>query len=362
MSKKSNGTNRMDHRLIELSSQEATIDTRWQTSIKNAIRSSNELLDFVGLSKSDVAYQSISPIGVQPVLELPSDKGFPLFVTHEFARRMVKGDWNDPLFRQVWIDDRESHIEAGFEYDPVGDRKSEVAPGLLQKYAGRVLMISTGACAIHCRYCFRRHYPYSITPKSFDDWQPAIHYIESDASIKEVILSGGDPLTIIDSTLSKLVKRLDSIEHLERLRIHTRLPVVLPQRVDDHLIHWLKASRLSTWIVLHINHAQEIDVNVQQAVRRLRATGAVVLNQAVLLKGINDTALVQESLCRQLLQMSVLPYYLNVLDQVQGAGHFRVPVEAGQAIIADLEKRLPGYGVPRLVQEQAGEPNKTRVG
>jgi EF-P beta-lysylation protein EpmB len=351
----------MDNILIELPSDTTISDTRWQAGMKNAIRDSNELLSLVGLSAATEPYR-LELSNHHQGLRLDGNSSFPLFVTREFAERINKGDWNDPLLQQVWIDAREAIIQPGFAVDPVGDKPAEVAPGLLQKYFGRVLMITTGACAIHCRYCFRRHYPYSTAPKSIDDWQPALEYIEANTSIKEVILSGGDPLTIVDSTLSKLVARLDRIEHLERLRIHTRLPIVLPQRVDDALLEWLKASRLSTWIVLHVNHAQEVDENVAHAVARLRSTGAVILNQAVLLKGINDSTLAQESLCRRLLQMSVLPYYLNILDQVQGASHFNVPIATGQAIIAELAKILPGYGVPRLVQEQAGQPNKTKIG
>jgi L-lysine 2,3-aminomutase len=339
-----------------------SIDSRWQASIKNAIRDSKELLNLLGLSAEDEPHQRDDSKDVHLQSACNQSQSFPLFVTREFAQRIVRGDWYDPLFRQVWVDAREAAIQPDFKIDPVGDKQSEVAPGLLQKYFGRVLLITTGACAIHCRYCFRRHYPYSTAPKSFDDWQPAIEHIESDTSIKEVILSGGDPLTIVDSSLAKLVARLDRIKHLERLRIHTRLPIVVPQRVDDPMLQWLKATRLSTWIVLHVNHEQEIDANVKQAVARLRSTGAVILNQAVLLKGVNDSTSAQESLCRQLLKMSVLPYYLNILDQVQGAGHFQVPIEVGQSIIAELAKRLPGYGVPRLVQERAGETNKTRVG
>lgn len=331
----------------------------WQTSMRLAIRKPKPLLELLELD---------------PLFEAPDDladandfadakKGleFPLFVTREYASRMKIGDWHDPLLRQVWIDHREGRSEPGFKLDPVGDRDVEIAPGLLQKYQGRVLLITTGACAIHCRYCFRRHYPYSSAPKSLSDWLPALDRIESDRSIKEVILSGGDPLTIVDTNLTSLVSRLDKIEHLERLRIHTRLPIVLPQRVNEEMLDWLGASRLSKWVVIHTNHPQEIDENVADAIDRLRSAGATLLNQAVLLKGINDSVDTQELLCQRLLKMSVIPYYLNQLDRVIGARHFETEIEVGVAIVKELAKRLPGYGVPRFVQEQSGQPNKTRI-
>ena len=324
---------------------------RWQDGLRNAIRSSVELAEMLQL---DMPHESLSN-------GLSNDFGFPLFVTREFASRIRRGDWNDPLLQQVWVDQRESNVVPGYVSDPVGDREAEIAPGLLQKYHGRVLLISTGACAIHCRYCFRRHYPYSTAPKTLRDWQPALDRIAADPSIKEVILSGGDPLTIVDSTLALLVDKLDQIDHLERLRIHTRLPIVLPQRVDSKLLEWLSGTRLSKWVVLHTNHSQEIDDHVVDAISKLRTTGANLLNQAVLLRGINDTTEAQESLCKKLLQVSVLPYYLNQLDLVNGAAHFKTDIEVGRRIVHELSTRLPGYGVPRFVQEQSGKPNKIRI-
>ncbi|MDZ4851961.1 MAG: EF-P beta-lysylation protein EpmB [Pirellulaceae bacterium] len=324
--------------------------TRWQTRLRDAIRDPNELLRLLELSAVAESESSND-----------SNFGFPLLVTREYAQRMRKGDWNDPLFKQVWIDRQEGFSPPNFVSDPVGDLKVQRAPGLLRKYAGRVLLITTGACAIHCRYCFRRHYPYSSAPRSLSDWQPALQQIEQDTSIREVILSGGDPLTIVDSTLAKLVAEIESIEHIERIRLHTRLPIVLPQRVDDSLLDWLSVTKLSKWIVIHANHAQEIDADVAEAIASLRATGAVLLNQAVLLRGINDTIDVQEQLCKRLLENSVIPYYLNQLDQVVGAAHFEAERSIGKTIVQELAKRLPGYGVPRFVQEIPGQPNKTRI-
>jgi L-lysine 2,3-aminomutase len=317
--------------------------------MKNAIRSSSEMYSELGIAPSSI--QS-------------SDQGeseFPVFVPLEFLRRMRKGDTNDPLLLQVTPLAAESIVDAGYVLDPVGDTKVERAPGLLHKYSGRVLMIVTGACGVHCRYCFRRHYTYSTAPKSIAQWQSAIEYIESDPTIHEVILSGGDPLTVVDDTLSQLVARLDRISHLKRLRIHTRMPVVIPQRVDASLCAWLEESRLAKWIVLHINHAQEIDSHVVHSVRRLQSTGSVVLNQAVLLRGVNDSVEVLAALCERLVDINVLPYYLHQLDRVAGATHFAVDRDLGRALVGELAKRLPGFAVPKFVEEIAGEASKSMV-
>jgi EF-P beta-lysylation protein EpmB len=261
----------------------------------------------------------------------------------------------------VWVDPKEEIATPGFVSDPVGDSQVEVAPGLLHKYQGRVLLITTGACAIHCRYCFRRHYPYSSAPKSLDQWEPALDAIAADASIQEVILSGGDPLSVVDSVLSQLVERLDRISHLKRLRIHTRFPVVIPKRVTSNFLEILTDSRLSKWIVLHINHANEIDNEVIDAVERLRSSGAVLLNQSVLLRGVNDNVESLVELSERLLEVSVLPYYLHQLDPVQSAAHFKVPIDQGKRFVAEMAKQLPGFAVPKYVYEQAGEPNKTLI-
>ena len=321
----------------------------WQKAMKGAIRNSTELLESLNLS-SDLVQTSKS-----------GEKQFPVFVPLEFLRRMRPGDANDPLLLQVLPRPGESNVDPAFDFDPVGDAQVEKAPGLLHKYVGRVLLIVSGACGVHCRYCFRRHYPYSTAPKSIDRWLPAIDYIESDPSIHEVILSGGDPLTVVDEHLATLVDRLDAIPHLKRLRIHTRMPIVIPQRVDQQLCGWLRGTRLSKWVVLHINHAQEIDLHVLEAIARLKLTGAMVLNQAVLLRGINDSVEQLEFLCHRLVDCGVVPYYLHQLDRVSGATHFESDRARGLAIMEELAKRLPGYAVPKYVVEIAGEPNKTMI-
>ncbi len=319
---------------------------RWQASMKMAFRSPVELAEFLGLNLE----QAIVP---------SNSYGFPFLVTREFASRMKKGDWDDPLLLQAWPFSQESIAAPGYNEDPVGELGARIESGLLQKYHGRVLMVTTGACAIHCRYCFRRHYPYSDEPKSIEQWLPALDRIEADDSISEVILSGGDPLMITDRSLETLFKRIESISHVERLRIHSRMPIVLPNRIDDGVVHLLKQTRLAAYVVVHTNHRNEIDESVIQAFRRMRNAGAVVLNQAVLLRGINDNVEAMEDLCLELTKHSVLPYYLHLLDPVQGASHFNVTAEKGKQLIVELRKRLPGYALPELVQELAGEASKT---
>jgi EF-P beta-lysylation protein EpmB len=236
-----------------------------------------------------------------------------------------------------------------------------VTPGLIHKYAGRALMIVTGACAVHCRYCFRRHYPYDQTPPSDAAWREALAAIEADASIEEVILSGGDPLTVPDARLADLAERLAAIPHLKRLRLHTRLPVMIPSRATDELTAWLAGSRLTPIVVIHANHARELDAEVAEGVGRLRRAGVMVLNQAVLLRGVNDSAEAQCDLSLRLIELGVVPYYLHQLDRVRGAAHFEVSIQRGREIVAELRRRLPGYAVPQYVQELPGAPHKASL-
>jgi EF-P beta-lysylation protein EpmB len=271
---------------------------------------------------------------------------------------MRPGDPHDPLLRQVLPLAEELDEAPGFSADPVGDENAVIQPGLLQKYSGRVLLISSGVCAIHCRYCFRRAYPYFEGPKSLSQWDSVIERIGADPSIEEVLLSGGDPLTLVDQVLAELVNRLERIAHLRRLRIHTRLPVVIPERVNDELLEWLGNTRLAPIVVIHINHPAEIDGAVEAAISRLFSRGILVLNQSVLLKGVNDDPAVLRDLCCRLIDLRVLPYYLHQLDRVRGAAHFEVPVSRGRELIAQLREVLPGYAVPRYVQEVPGGTSK----
>jgi EF-P beta-lysylation protein EpmB len=300
-------------------------------------------------------------------LDLPDDlteparraaAGFPLFAPWPYISRMKPGDPADPLLLQVLPLGAELEERQGFTADPVGDGEARLSPGLLQKYHGRALLITTGACAVHCRYCFRRHFPYSEGPRSPDDWQPAIERIAADPSIDEVLLSGGDPLTLVDSHLAELAERLAAIPHLKRLRIHTRLPIVIPSRVTDELLGWLRGTPLTPIMVVHANHANEIDEPTAAALSKLVDGGIPVLNQSVLLAGVNDSAEALIALSRRLIDLRVMPYYLHQLDRVRGAAHFEVPIARGLMLVEQMRAALPGYAVPRYVQEIAGEPNK----
>jgi EF-P beta-lysylation protein EpmB len=272
---------------------------------------------------------------------------------------MRPGDPADPLLRQVLPLDAETRPADGFAPDPVGDLDAQLTPGLLHKYHGRALLVTTGACAVHCRYCFRRHFPYSDAPKGLAAWDAALETIADDRSIHEVILSGGDPLTLVDPTLAALADRIAAIGHVARLRVHTRLPVVIPSRVTDELIGWLTGTRLTPIVVLHANHANELAGEVPAAIARLADAGVPLLNQAVLLRGVNDLIDSQAALCERLVNLRVMPYYLHQLDRVAGAAHFETPVDEGRQIVAALRVRLPGYAVPRYVQEVAGATGKT---
>ncbi|AMV32318.1 L-lysine 2,3-aminomutase [Pirellula sp. SH-Sr6A] len=319
----------------------------WQESMKRAIRTPNELLQTLHINPSELDWSHVG------------QSEFPLFAPLEFVARMERGNPRDPLFLQVWPAREESQTADHFRADPVGDLAVEKAPGLLHKYQGRVLMIASGACAIHCRYCFRRHYPYETAPKSMQHWEESFLAIERDSSIREVILSGGDPLSLVDATLTRWIDRIEAIPHVHRLRLHTRLPVVIPSRVTTGLVERLARSRLAHWVVLHINHANEIDDAVAAAIARLRNAGSTVLNQAVLLRGVNDDPDSLTKLFERLIDLRVGPYYLHQLDRVQGAAHWEVPETVGRELLQEVRKRLPGYAVPLYVREIAGEENKT---
>jgi EF-P beta-lysylation protein EpmB len=283
---------------------------------------------------------------------------FRVFAPRGYVAKMVPGDPHDPLLLQVLPRAEESGDANGFVNDPVGDLAASLAPGLIHKYAGRVLLVTTGVCAIHCRYCFRRHFPYETAPRTLDAWRPALQKMAADSSVEEVILSGGDPLTLVDSLLGQLVAELERIPHLKRLRVHTRLPVVIPERVTDELLAWLTGSRLSPIVVIHANHPREVGGDVATALSKLVRAGVPVLNQSVLLRGVNDDVEPLAELSRALVNLQVMPYYLHQLDRVAGAEHFEVPIDRGLALIEQLRARLPGYAVPRYVQEIAGESNK----
>ena len=287
---------------------------------------------------------------------------FPLRVPHPYLARMRKGCVDDPLLRQVLPLYAETCTVAGYGPDPVGDLRAQAAPGILQKYDGRTLLTTTGACAVHCRYCFRRHFPYAEANAARDGWKAVFEYLDRNPDVHELILSGGDPLTLGEDRLAQLVRGLSERPQVRRLRLHTRLPIVIPARVDDALLAWIRSIPLPLVMVVHVNHAQEIDEAVCVAMQRLRAVGVTLLNQAVLLAGVNDSVTAQVQLSETLFAAGILPYYLHVLDPVAGASHFAVPIERALALFGDVEGSLPGYLVPRLVQELAGAPAKVRLG
>ncbi len=303
-------------------------------------------------------------LGIDPAtVDLPEDTGrFPMRVPEAFIRRMRPNDLSDPLLQQVLPLGQESITEPGFLKDPVGDLDACAGTGLLQKYHGRALLISTQACAVHCRYCFRRHFPYQDNGAQRDDWSESLDYLVKHQEITEIILSGGDPLSLSDQRLKTLIQRLDEIPHLLRLRIHTRQPVVIPDRITPGLAEILENTRLTTVMVLHINHPNEIDSHLRESLAPLTRAGIMLLNQAVLLRGINDELNTQVALSDALVTAGIMPYYLHLLDRVEGAGHFEVrEAEAAELYVA-MREQLPGYLVPRMVREEAGKAFKTPFG
>ncbi|HAO99256.1 MAG TPA: EF-P beta-lysylation protein EpmB [Fibrobacteres bacterium] len=324
---------------------------QWQREWQDSFRNTGELLEFLGLEPHSVA-------------ELPDlDPRFPLLVPRSYAERMRKRDWNDPLLKQVLATRHEEQERTGFIADAVGDLAAEEVPGVLRKYHGRTLLVLTGICAVHCRYCFRREFPYDELPMTRSKWNGVYVRLKADPSVEEILFSGGDPLSLSDANLRWHWEQAIAIPQIKRLRIHTRLPVVLPSRLDENFLGMV--SELSkfkpVYLVIHANHANEISKEVVSRLKALRDSGAVVLNQSVLLRGVNDHADALVELSERLLDAGALPYYLHQLDRVRGAWHFEVPEETGLKLMEDLRKRLPGYGVPKYVREIAGAASKTEL-
>lgn len=286
---------------------------------------------------------------------------FPLRVPRSFVAKMRKGDPRDPLLLQVLPIAQELQATDGFGLDPVGDLDSRAGRGVLHKYHGRALLITTGACAVHCRYCFRRHFPYADESALGDGWGGALERVRADSSIEEVILSGGDPLSLSDRRLEQLTNALQQLPHIRRLRIHTRYPVVLPERIDSGCLTWLDGIALQKVVVIHANHARELDQATRSACIALKAAGATLMNQSVLLAGVNDDVATLGELSESLFECGVLPYYLHLLDRVAGAAHFEVSESRAVELHTELVARLPGYLVPKLVRETPGAPSKTPV-
>ncbi|MFT4677047.1 MAG: EF-P beta-lysylation protein EpmB [Candidatus Azotimanducaceae bacterium] len=312
----------------------------WQSLLSRSIRTSSELATALDISIDAV------------------DTNFPLNVPLPYLARIERGNPTDPLLLQVLATSHElDQSESGLT-SPLQEEHFTRGFGLIQKYAGRVLVITTGSCAIHCRYCFRRHFPYAETQASTHDWMELLKNLAEDESISEVILSGGDPLMLKDRRLAWIADELGKIPHITTLRIHTRLPIVIPQRVTDDLTDWIRNSSLNIVFVTHVNHGNEIDVDVRAAMKLLRAANTTLLNQSVLLCGINDTVHDLEHLSRSLMEAGILPYYLHLMDPVLGAGHFNVDESIGIQLISELRQRVPGYLVPRLSREVPFETAK----
>lgn len=317
----------------------------WQKILAKGFTSVSDLMHFLELPLNSAS--------------LMAEKQFSTRVPLSFAKRMQKRNPDDPLLLQVLAAEEELEITEGYVTDPLDELNTNPLKGLIHKYHGRVLLTLTGVCAVNCRFCFRRHFPYQENNPGRIGWKDICQYIMSDPSITEVILSGGDPLLASDLVLGELIQQLEAIPHLKTLRVHTRIPVVFPERIDDGLLKILAATRLKKVIVLHCNHPQELDDSVRNACRALALSDCHLLNQSVLLSGINDDAQVLVALSQSLFDFGVLPYYLHVLDKVQGAAHFDLAFTKAQQLYQQMQSLLPGYLLPRMVREEPGKTSKT---
>jgi len=316
----------------------------WRTILRKNFHRVETLADFLELNEEQRKQLDFHP-------------RFPVQVPWRLAQKMEKRTLNDPLVKQFLplIEERESH--PGFVQDPVCDVQFNQEGKLLQKYEGRVLLACTSACAMHCRYCFRQNYPYDLS-KSFEK---ELAWIRNDLSIHEVILSGGDPLSLSDETLSTFLIPLSNLPHIRRIRFHTRFPIGIPERIDSSHLSLLSELSQQIYIIIHCNHPNELDEDIFEALNKLQRIGCIVMNQAVLLKGVNDDGDVLTTLCEELANRGVIPYYLHQLDKVNGSAHFDVAIEKGRMLVEEVSRRLPGYAVPKYVRELAGEKNKTSL-
>jgi EF-P beta-lysylation protein EpmB len=320
-----------------------TIKT-WQQELSEGFNDINELCDYLNLSPAHNNLFALSD--------------FPVRVPLEFAERMEKGNLNDPLLKQVLPVNDENISPSGFTADPVGDLNTMPETGVIHKYQGRVLFITAGSCAINCRYCFRRNFPYADFQLSTKKLSQAIQYIQNNKDISEVILSGGDPLLLNDQKIFSLLHQLDQIKTIKRIRIHSRIPIVLPSRITDTFCNKLSSINKPVVFVIHSNHANELNTYVKLACSKLKKRNITLLNQSVLLKGINDTAQQLCALNEKLFAFGIMPYYLHLLDKAIGTSHFEVDQKSAITLMDEIKKQLPGYLVPKLVKEQAGAANK----
>jgi len=324
------------------------LHTSWQKELANVVTDPKKLLAAVGISPENY------------LQHFAARELFPVRVPRPFINRMKKGDFNDPLLKQVMPLSEEFVISDGFTEDPLEEHDT-VAEGLLHKYQHRVLMMVKSGCAINCRYCFRRHFPYQDNSPNKQRWQQALTYIEQHQEINEVIFSGGDPLMASDEHLAWLVQQLEGIPHIQRLRIHSRLAIVIPQRITPALVDLLVNSRLKATFVFHINHSNEIDSHVIKAIEPLLKARIPLFNQSVLLKDINDDVDTLSQLSETLFDVSIQPYYLHLFDKVQGVAHFDVEEQQAKEIVQQMMAKLPGFLMPKVVREIAGEANKTPI-
>jgi len=320
----------------------------WQKELANAVKNPLQLLQLLEIKPEKMGLSELAR------------KNFPMLVPMPFVRKMKKGDILDPLLQQVLPITNEDKLVEGYSLDPLGEHQNGIQ-GLLHKYKSRVLLILKTGCAVNCRYCFRRHFPYQDNNLNKQQFSEVLKYVKQHPEVNEVILSGGDPLMSKDDFLQFIVSELDKLPQLKRLRFHTRLPVVIPQRITDELCLILKSSRLKVIFIVHINHANEIDVLFKKAINKLYQAGVQLLNQSVLLKGINDTSQALVTLSEALNEANILPYYLFLLDKVQGAQHFDLTTEKAQKLMQQISSELPGYLVPKLSREIAGEKSKTLI-
>ncbi|MDA8562008.1 EF-P beta-lysylation protein EpmB [Gammaproteobacteria bacterium] len=321
----------------------------WQTALIECVTDAKELVELLDLN--DNLIEEIEK----------SSKLFQLKIPRCLISRIEKGNINDPILKQVLPLGIEQVKTNGYTTDPLNEKKYNPVPGLLHKYHGRVLLTLTGVCSINCRYCFRRHFPYSENNPNKQSWDNILNYLATDMSITEVIFSGGDPLILNDTLLQNLIQKLENIPHLKRLRIHSRMPIILPERITNDLMSLLDNSRFNTVLVTHCNHPNEINLNVENSINKLKKIDLTLLNQAVLLKGVNDDAETLINLSEKLFKMNILPYYLHLLDKVEGAAHFNIDTKIAQQLHWEMTKKLPGYLVPKLVIEKSGAPAKLQV-
>ncbi len=321
----------------------------WQQELRTAFTNISDLLFYLHLDSADLS------------LQYQASKNFPLLATKSYVDRIKKSDWADPLLRQILplADELKQHPD--FINDPVGDSQASVMPGLLHKYHGRVLLVTTGACAIHCRYCFRRAFPYSDNSAHRSQITAIIDYLTNNPGITEVILSGGDPLTLSDAKFQHLISTLSDIQHIDRIRIHSRIPVVLPSRITDKFLDTLASSDKKIIMVIHANHPNELNHEVEKGLLKMKQLGITLLNQTVLLQGVNDDPVILTQLSFRLFDCHTLPYYLHLLDKVSGAQHFDINNPTVKILYEQLQATLPGYLVPKLVREESGEAYKTPI-